>query len=85
MVNSMLPKTLKHTNPWDKLDKILRYEQEPMGSEWFTAQDLCSRYGYSERTAHSKLQDLVKKKQVEVWKGYCKSIKHNGSKYRIIQ
>jgi hypothetical protein len=81
----MLLKTSKHTNPWDKLDKILSYEQEPMGTEWFTAQDLCNRYGYSERTSHSKLQALVKKKQVEVWKGYCKSIKHTVSKYKIIK
>ena len=73
--------TSKATDPWAALDAIVKREQEPMGPEWFTAEQFAERYQRSYSGAQSKCYRMVKSGLLKQWKGICPTSKRIIVKY----
>lgn len=74
----------KPTNPWAALDSIIKREAEPIGEEWFTAQQFAERYRLSIQGAHGKLNRLVSRGILKKWCGVSESSHRSICKYRLV-
>lgn len=73
----------KSTDPWKRLDSLLKITPEPTDGEWFKVQDFADKYKLSHSTAIIRLRKLVKNNILEEWGGKLTSSKRFGYKYRI--
>lgn len=71
-------------DPWAKLDAIMAGSREPMGPEWFTAQDYAKRYGFSTFKAHKDLARMTANGVTEMWKGCGGENKRLCLKFRVL-
>jgi hypothetical protein len=71
------------SSPWDAMDAIMRSNPEPIGPEWFTANQFGLRYGYDVDVAAMKLNRMHKKGLLEKWAGISITLRRKTVKYRL--
>lgn len=79
----MPAKTSRAIDPWAALDAIMATEPEPMGEEWFTADDVMERYGLSSQGARGRVLKLERQGKLDVWRGIMAKTRRCGKKYRL--
>ena len=73
----------KATDPWAAMDALMRTKPEPVGAEWFTAEQFGDRYGYSAAVAHNKLLAMFKSGKLDKWKGLSGTCRRITTKFRV--
>jgi hypothetical protein len=75
-------KTTKN-NPWAAMDAIVNANPEPMGEEWFTADQYADRYGRTRDASFSRLAKWHKDGIVDRWSGLGETSRHTITKWRV--
>ena len=82
----MQHKELNNTNPFAKLDGMIKDTAEPTGSDWFTIAEYAKHSGYSPPHVTKLFRELHLAGKLERWEGRMKGttgIYRRGCKFRF--